>query len=202
MFDMKKIETIWHHLLYTALQEKKFRHTQKELANFFNYSLSTINHALDTPTQVGAIRKESKFFILADFQKLLYYWASVRNLKNDIIYQTYFEGSISDIEGVVNPEAIYACYSAASKLLGTPPADYTNVYFYYPEAFIKKVRRRFPPTSLKSPNIFVFKMPEIMKKYGPYTTLPQTFTDVWNLSDWYGKDFTNFLEEKMYGLLS
>jgi hypothetical protein len=36
-----------------------------------------------------------------------------------------------------------------------------------------------------------------MKRFGPVTTLPQTFVDIWNLKDWYGQDFIKRLEEKI-----
>jgi hypothetical protein len=41
-----------------------------------------------------------------------------------------------------------------------------------------------------------------MAKYGPVTTLPQTFVDIWNLKDWYGQEFIKRLEEKINAILS
>lgn len=198
---MKKIETIWHCLLWSALEKKQFKHTQQELAKYFDYSLSTVHHAIEVPSQIGAIRKESKFFVLEDFKKLLYYWASVRRLNSNIIYQTKSDLSVFDREGLVPPEAIYAGYSAAKKLLREPPADYDKVYFYLTEKDLEETKRRFPPEK-GTPNLFVLKMPAMMPKYGKITTLPQTFVDIWNLKDWYSHDFTKTLEEKMYELLS
>ena len=199
---MKKIETIWHHLLYQALTEKKFKHTQKDLAKNFGYSLSTVNHALSVPTQLGAVRKTAKFFVLADFDKLLYYWASVRNLERDIVYQTFLDEPIAQIEGLIPPRTVYAAYTAAKKILPEPPADYSKVYFYSDERTFKDVERRFPKNRTKEANVFVLKMPETMPRYGEVTTLPQTFVDIWNLHDWYAKDFIKNLEEKMHGILS
>jgi len=198
---MKKIETIWHHLLFSALQGN-YKHTQTELAERFSYSLSTVNHALSIPTSIGAIRKTSRFFVLNDFTKFLYYWASVRNFEKDIIYSTYYNASVTEIEGLINPESIYACYSAGRKILIEAPADYSKVYFYIPENLLDKVKQRFPLTPKKEPNIFVLKMPQFMPTYGNVTTLSQTFVDIWNLRDWYGKDFVKSLEEKIEGILS
>ncbi len=202
-YCMRKIETIWHYLLYSALTEKKFKHTQKGLAEFFDYSVSTVNHALAVPTQIGAIRKESKFFVLENFQKLLYYWASARNLERDIIYKTYYPAGIKEIEGLIPPEGIYACYSSATRVLEEPPADYSKVYFYIDEQKMEKVKERFPMVKGKGqPNIFVLKSFKGIKKYGQITTLPQTFVDIWNLKDWYGQNFTKVLENKINGILS
>lgn len=202
---MKKIETVWHHILFAALEEKRYKHTQKELAEKFGYSLSTVNHSLKIPAQIGAIRKTARFFVLEDFRKLLYYWGSMRELKRDILYQTYVDGPVREIEGLALPESIYACYSAARKLLKEPPADYSAVYFYLNQQDLAQARQRFPRPRLRrvsTANLYFLKLPEAMGQYGKITTLPQTFVDIWNLADWYARDFVQALEEKMYGLLS
>ncbi|MEX1061528.1 MAG: hypothetical protein WEC39_00200 [Patescibacteria group bacterium] len=199
---MKKIETVWHEILYQALQNKIYKHTQQDLAKKFSYSLGTIHHALKIPTQIGAIRKESKFFVLQDFGKLLYYWASLRNFKKDITYQTYFEGTATQIEGLATPSSIYAGYSAGRKILQEPPTDYERVYFYVNQKNLDEFKQRFPLSKAAKANIFALKMPPPMEQYGLVATLPQTFVDIWNLEDWYSRDFTKALEEKINGLLS
>lgn len=199
---MKKIETIWHEILQEALHKGIFKRTQQEIAEKLGFSLSTVNHALNIPTQIGAIRKESKFFVVEDFKKLITYWASVRNLTRDVIYTTYVDLPILEIEGRAIPESVYACYSAARHLLGEPPADYSSVYFYLKPESLAQFRERFPVNKEAAPNVFVLRRPEnlIFSKEG--TTLVQTFVDVWNLKDWYAKDFLHALEAKIDGLLS
>jgi len=199
---MKKIETIWHYILFKALNDKEFRFTQKGIALHFNYSLSTVNYAVEIPAQIGAIRKETKFFVLENFFKLLYFWASQRNLFKDILYSAAYDGSIKEIEGLIPPESIFACYSAASRILKEPSADYSKVYFYINKNHIAKTKERFPSLKKLPHNIFAIKGPDIMKEYGSITTLPQTFADVWNLKDWYGQDFIKSLEDKINEKLS
>lgn len=202
---MRKIETIWHYILHSALAEGRFKHTQKELAEKFGYSLSTVNLALRNPSQIGAVRKASKFFVLEDFQKLLYYWSSLRNLEKDIIYKTGVSGTVSGIEGLVPPQATFAAYSAAKKILGESPADYSRVYFYITREQLDEAKRRFPPQQNKNQEMNVFALLKSQKSFQPnteITSIPQTFVDLWNLRDWYAKDFTKALEEKMYGILS
>lgn len=199
---MRKIETIWHEILNRALTEKRFKFTQQELAGKFGYSLSTVNYALKGPTQVGAVRKTSKFFVLEDFQKLLYFWASFRRLEKDILYSTYVASSVADVEGLVPPQSIYAAYTAAKKILGEPPADYAKVYFYLPEDQLAAARERYPLATKQTPNLFVLKEVRPMAEYGSITTLPQTFVDLWNLKDWYAKEFLRGLEAKLHGVLS
>jgi len=199
---MKKIETLWHHILYEALTHQQFKFTQQGLAVQFSCSLSTVHHALAMPTKIGAIRKETKFFVLAYPMKLLLYWASLRNLTRWIIYQTYSPLSIQEREGQVPPTAIYACYSAARKILIEPPADYEAVYLYDTAENLSEIARRFPEDTRKRPNLFVLKDSAVMRPYGSVTTIPQTYVDIWNLGDWYAHDFIQGLEEKIHGLLS
>ena len=201
---MKKIETIWHHILYEALTHKTFKFTQQELAREFDYSLSTVHHAIEVPAVMGAIRKETKFFVLADPMKLLLYWGSVRNLSNSISYSTYYEGPILKAQGELPVGVVYGGYTAAKHLLGTTPADYDKVYCYYHD--LEDFERRFPPNHKHPDNIFVLRMPNI-KEYterypGGTTSLSHTFVDIWNMADWFAADFTRALEEKIHGLLS
>ena len=102
---MKKIETIWHHLLWQALINKKFSHTQQELAKEFGYSLSTIHLAVTKAADIGAVRIGSKSFAVENAKKLLYYWASLRNLGNCVRYSTYYEGRLSKPKENCQPEA-------------------------------------------------------------------------------------------------
>ncbi|MBU1016583.1 MAG: hypothetical protein ABIJ36_01650 [Patescibacteria group bacterium] len=199
---MKKIETIWHYILWSALEKGVFKHTQKELSKLFGYSLSTVNLALHVPTQIGAVKKTSKFFTVFDFKKFLYLYASCRNLQKDIIYQTNLSVPVMEIEGLVPSQSIYACYSAARHVFKEPPADYSKVYVYLEEEHLPKIFKRFGKNNDKNPNFFILKMHGTMKKYGNITTVPQTFADIWNLSDWYSRDFILALEEKIDGILS
>lgn len=199
---MKKIETIWHHLLWQALEKKQYKHTQMDMANCFGYSLSTVNLALEKPTQIGAIRKTSRFFVLNDFKKLLYYWATNRNLIKDIVYKTYFSGSVTKAESLVPPEAIYAGYTAGKKILSEASADYTKLYFYIDNSRIDEVKKRFPKQKTGETEVLALKLNPTEKSYGKVTTLPQTFIDVWNMADWYAKDFVKCLEKRIDDLLS
>lgn len=199
---MKKIETVWHHILTEALNEGRFRYTQQEIAQRFRYSLSTVYHALCIPTEMGAVRKAGKFFVLQDFKKLLYYWASFRTLTRDLIYSTAASLPVREIEGLALPGSIYGAYSAAKRLLGEPPADYSKVYFYILPDRLPEFERRFPLNPKQPANTFALKMLPVMANYGPTTTFVQTFVDLWNLTDWYARDFTQTLEAKIDGLLS
>lgn len=199
---MRKIETIWHRLLYDAVENKQFKHTQQEIAEYFGYSLSTVNYALKDPAAMGAVRKTGKFFVLEDFNKLLYYWASRRKLKKDVLYQTYVDAPIKEIEGLAPAKVIYGGYSAGAKILGEPPADYAQVHLYASVDQLEVLKGRYPPQGSSLENLVVLKEHPTMTEYGLVTTLPQTFVDIWNFKDWYAQDFTRALKEKIDGILS
>lgn len=199
---MQKIETIWHDLLWNALEKGKFRHTQKAISERFGYSLSTVNLAIKEVESVGAIKMSGRFFTVSDVKKLLYFWATHRNLGRDIIYKTWVDEPVLEIEGFIPDGAIFACYTSAKEILKEIPSDYSKVYFYFEEGNLDIVKKRFPFKKSENPNIFVLRQAPWQKDYGQITSLPNTFVDLWNLSDWYAKDFLMALDRKIDGLLS
>ncbi|MFH1840988.1 MAG: hypothetical protein ABH807_02430 [Candidatus Shapirobacteria bacterium] len=200
---MTKSETVWQFILESALNERQNRFTQQDLALRLGYSLSTVNHAVASPTQIGALRKSGRYFTLENFSKLLYFWASWRHLHRDIIYSTYSSEPILEREGLLPPQAVLAAYGAARHWLIEPPADYDQLYFYLAPEQESEARHRYPPADKKLPaNVIVLKKAAYFAANIDYTGLPLTFVDIWNLSDWYARDFTLALEVKINALLS
>lgn len=210
---MKKIEIIWRELLFQAMEKKKRpfgdtgRHfTQKELAEKFGFSTSTVFQALKTPRKMGAVRVTGRFFILEDPEKLLYHWASVRDLKKEIIFSGRVNLPILEIEGRMPPDIVFGGFSAARQILTEPPADYDKVYVYAKNT--DPVKKRFeleedlPIGRQGRENLTVIKADDFLGSYGQRTTISQTFVDLWNLPDWYAKEFVKALKEKVDGLLS
>jgi len=151
---------------------------------------------------MGAVRKTSKFFVLEDFEKLLYYWASVRDLSADVVYEGYAERSVMELESEVPAGSIYAAYSAVRRKLGEPAADYSRVYFYLEEERREEGRERFGENRSREANVVMLKKMEGMEIYGQMTSLVWSFVDIWNLKDWYGKDFIKQLRREFDELLS
>lgn len=192
---MKKIEFIWREVLTAALEDHRVDFEQKELASQFNLSTGTAFHSLKKPRGIGAIEVSGRGFRLVDFEKLLFYWATQRNLKNDLVYETHASLPVMEIEGLMPPKVTPTAYTAYRFIFGDPPADYDQVYFYTRDlAFVKD---RFPPQKKKPANIFILKPDPWLDNYQPKPPLVQTFVDLWNLSEWYAKDFQNALLEKM-----
>lgn len=189
---MKK-EILWRFILETSLQKRQVKFTQKELAGRFRYSLSTVHHALDIPRKTGAVEVTGRFFRLRDPEKLLYLWATHRNLKRDILYTTHVDMPVQKIEGAMPPSAIFAGFSAYRLRYKDAPADYDVVYVYATD--IEAIKKRFPKVKGYE-NLVVLKPDPLLTKDGA-TSDVQTFVDIWNTPHWYAKEFLDALKEKM-----
>jgi len=199
--NMLKKEIIWREILYQSLEKKQNRFQQKELAQKFGFSLSTVNNALKIPKKSGVIRTTARYFILENPEKMLYLWAVFRNLKKDIIYQTIIEKSPQEIEGLMPPQVIFGAYSAYLKIFNQAPADYDKVYVYLEKKYLSKIKERFPERK-GVPNLVVLEADKFLKNYGKITPLPQTFVDIWNLDEWYAQDFYKDFKERINAILA
>lgn len=195
---MKKIETIWRELLFQAIEKGNRQFTQKELAKKFNFSTSTIFQALKTPRKMGAVRVTGRFFVLEDPEKLLYHWASARDFKKDILFAGKVDLPILEIEGRMPPGVIFGGFSAARLILKESPADYDKVYVYTPKP--EEIKKRFELEKGRE-NLIALKADQFLGNYGQITPLCQTFVDLWNLPEWYAKEFVQALKEKIDELL-
>lgn len=198
---MKKIEMIWREILFSRLEKGIIEFTQKELAEKFGFSTSTVSLALSSWRQSGAVKVTGRNFRLIDPKKALYHWASQRNLAKDILYQTWVALPIQEIENSLPPQAIYAAYSAYTKRFSEAPADYDVVYFYLSKDVLSEVKKRFPKRK-GTANLVTLTADQHLSRYGALTTLSQTFVDLWNLPQWFARDFYLALEEKIDGLLA
>jgi len=192
--EMKKIEHVFREILFQAIENKKTRLTQSELSKKLNLSLSIVNLAANKIAEIGAVIIEPRGFRVIDIKKILYYWASVRNLQRDIVYKTRVEIPVRDIEKNL-PDVFYSCFSAYKFKFNDVPADYSEVYVYADNE-IEAVKKRFPEKK-ENPNLFILKSDKNMKLYGKTLTIGQIFVDLWNLNTWYAKDFLTALEKKM-----
>lgn len=192
---MTKKEIIWREILFQAIENKKTEFTQKELAQKYGFSLSTVFNALKFPRNANAVEGKRGFRV-RDLEKFLYLWATFRKLKKDIIYQTSVTKGVFEIEGEMPPDIIFGAYSAFLRKYKEAPADYDKVYVYCLENEIEEIKKRFPPQKGYQ-NLIVLKADPWLKNFGLITPDCQTFVDLWNLPEWYAKDFLNALKEKI-----
>ena len=193
---MKKIEIIYRDMLYNIIEKKNKKFTQFHLAKALGVSLSTVNLALRPLTRMNAVKIRKMGFDVIDTVKVLYYWASVRNLEKDIVFKTRVDESVMQIEKQMPDNVIFGAYSAYKFKFKDVPADYSEVYVYGDDYIKKRFRQND-----KTPNLFVLKKDSSMQIYGKTTTIANLFVDLWNLKQWYAKDFLKALEAKIGGIL-
>lgn len=193
---MKKKEIIWREILHQAVENRQTEFTQKELAQKYGFSLSTVFQALKIPQQSGVVIKGSRGFRVQDIEKFLYLWATVRNLKKDIIYETHVPRGVKEVEGEMPPSVVFGVFSAYTKSYTDVPADYDKVYVYLPRDEVVELEKRFPPQEGYA-NVIVLEADPWLEDFGKITPSVQTFADLWNTSEWYAKDFLNALKMKL-----
>lgn len=189
---MKKIEFVYREILYQSLEKKNNKLTQLAVASRLNISLSTVSYALKPLRAMGAVDVRLKNFIVVDKRKILYYWASLRNISRDIIYKTRVGKPVQKIESEMPHNIVYGAFTAYKFKFKDVPADYSEVYVYGSD----DIKKRFPENK-NVPNLFVLKKDDLMEGYGKTATLAQTFVDLWNLKEWYAKEFLIALENKI-----
>ena len=194
---MKKTEAVYREILYRAIEQKEFNLTQSELSKKLGISLSIVNLAVKKLHLIGALKIQQRSFHVLDVKKILYLWASVRNLQKDIIFKIRVELPVREIERIM-PDAVFTSYTAYKLNFNDIPADYSEVYAYADEKEIETIKKRISKLkySEKNPNLFILKKAELL---GLYNKIPiaQIFVDLWNLKEWYAKDFINALEDKI-----
>jgi len=186
---MKKIELVYKEILDNVETEKR-KMTQADIARALGISLSTVNHALKPLKEMGAIKVNKRNFEVVNGKKILYLWASVRNLEKDVIYKTRVE--FREIEKNMPSDIEFGAYSYYKFKFKDVPADYSEVYVYAKD--LKEIKKRFKE-SKNRPNLFV------LKKQFDKMSLSLLFVDLWNLKEWYARDFLKELEVRMNGIL-
>lgn len=193
---MKKAEFVYREVLYNAMEKKNRNLTQSYLAAALNISLSTVNFAIQPLVRMNAIRIKKMGFDIIDPKKILYYWASIRNIEKDIIFSTRAEEPVKSIEKQMPDDAVFTAFSAYKFKFKDVPADYSEVYVYGSGSIEKRWQQNSNP-----PNLFVLKKDGSIDKYGKTATTANLFVDLWNLKQWYAKEFLNALEAKIGRIL-
>ena len=188
---MKNQEKIFRELLYKAIEKKEFKLTQSELSKKLAVSLSIVNSAIKKLASIGAVKISKRSFNILDIKKILYFWASLRNLEKDIIFKARIEAPVREIERAM-PDVIFTAYTAYKLKFKDVPADYSEVYVYAEEKELEKIKSRIKSfkVSEKNPNFFALKKDSALAMHKELP-LAQIFVDLWNLKEWYAKEFIN-----------
>jgi len=191
---MLKSEIIYREML----EHSSERQTQLKLSKVLGFSLSTVNNAFKPLVSMGAVKILPRGFKIADKEKLFLYWANVRNLEKDIVYSTRVDALPSAIEKSMSPDIVYTAYSAFKFTFKSVPADYSEIYVYSEN--VEAIKKRFP-FKQGPPNLFVLRQDPRLSALAKNNIAPlsQVFVDLWNLKEWYAKEFVNELKVKLYG---
>lgn len=192
---MKKIEQVYREILYQVIEKGKKEMTQLELSEKLSISTSTVNLAIKKLEKMNAVKIGKMGLSVIDKKKILYLWASIRNLEKDIIYRTRVEESVREIENKL-PDITYAGYSAYKFRFKDVPADYSEVYSYASNEQLSEIKKRFPLKD-SNPNLFILKADENLDDYSKTGSTGQIFVDLWNLKEWYANDFLKALQNKI-----
>lgn len=194
---MKNSELIYREILYRSIEEKKFNFTQSELSKKLNISLSMVNSAVKKLEFIGAIKIKQRGFNVIDVKKILYLWASIRDLPKDFIFKIRGEAPVREIERAM-PNVFFTAYTAYKFLFNNVPADYSEIYAYASSEELEIIKKRLLmfKTTEKNPNLFILKKDNLIKNYKKIP-LAQLFVDLWNLKEWYAKEFVTALEKKL-----
>jgi len=192
---MKKTEIVYREVLYQVLENKNNFVTQSFLSKRCKVSIGNVYHALQPLVNMNAIEKKPRGFRIIDPKKILLYWSSTRNLKSDIIYQTFSSKPIIEIEKSM-PPVLFTAYSGYKFIFKSVPTDYSEIFVYGKK---EEMISRFPEKENK-PNIIVLKPDEHLMSFKKIP-LAQLFVDLWNINTWYARDFLKVLEEKIDGIL-
>ena len=193
-----KIERVYREILWGVLENRIRTFKQLELSRLCNLSLSTVNYALKPLERMNAIEKRRFGFRVIDPKKILLYWASIRNLEKDIVYQTYLDEPVDRIESEVPASSVLTAYSAFKFKFGTVPSDYGEVVVYGAK---EEFQRRFGEESAKvRPNLIVLLLDPHLARF-KVATIGQIFVDLWNMKSWYAREFLKKLEEIVDGIL-
>jgi len=194
---MKK-EWIYREILYGALEKNIRDYKQIELGKVCNISLSTVNYALKPLERMGAIEKKRFGFMILDPKKILFYWASIRNLGKETVYKTHLDRPVETIESEVPANSIFTAYSAFKFKFKKIPSEYSEVVVYGKR---DDFERRFGREAQAfEPNLIVLDLDEHLKKFRMAPSA-QIYVDLWNLGSWYAKDFLSKMEETISGVL-
>ena len=133
------------------MEKNEFVLTQSELSKKLNISLSIVNIAVKKLNSIGALKIQQRSFRILDIKKIIYLWASVRNLDKDIIFQERIEAPVREIERIL-PNIFYTAYTAYKFRFNDVPADYSEIYVYGDENEMETIKKRISNFKILSKN--------------------------------------------------
>lgn len=165
--------------------------TQANISKELDISLSTVNRTIKKLEKIGALEVKNRGLRVMDPEKILMHLANIRNLQKDIVYETRSDKPVQEIEKSMPAGTQFTAYTAYKHRFQDSPADYSEVYTYANKGAIQEIKKRFPSKKGPSNLIVLKKEPKI-----PVTNA-LIFADLWNLREWYAKEFVEGLRDRV-----
>ena len=135
--------------------------------------------------------------------RLLLYWATAQKLKKRHCIPDKGKCTCKgDREEHANGIA-FTGYTGYRLVFNDALADYSEVYLYATEESLKEIKRRFEPND-RIPNVIVLKCDSDLEtaikrhRLKASSVCPaQLFADLWNINQWYAKDFVDALSKRL-----
>lgn len=195
---MKKYERIYREIL-TEMLNKKERFKQLELSKKCHISIGLVNKTIKRLKEINAVETFPMEFRIIDASRILFDWATRRNIRKEISEKYYVDMKTKDIENSL--PFILTAYSAWRSLNKNIPFDYNKVYAYIPtsQKELFKIWLKDKPIKRGRENLFVIftedeHLIEISKK--KIAPIPQIFVDLYSLSELESKYFITDMLEK------
>ncbi len=199
---MNKQEIVFRKIGCSCI-EGRSSFTQLELSKELDVSLSIVNAAVTNLKDINAVRVKQRSLDVIALDRLLLYWATHRNLKKDIVYQTRANAPVKEIERNMPNGIAFTGYTGYRLVFNEAPADYSEVYLYATEESLKEIKRRFEPND-RIPNVIVLRCDSDLEtaikrhRLKASSVCPaQLFADLWNMNQWYAKDFVDALSKRL-----
>jgi len=195
---MKKYERIYREIL-NGILNKKEKFSQLELSKKCYVSIGLVNKTLKKLKEIGAVEIFPMQFRILDTSKIIFDWATKRNLNKEVSEKYFIDMKTAEIEKSL--PFILTAYSAWRLLTKSIPFEYSKVYVYVPETQrdIFKMWLKDNPVKKGRENLFVIftedkhLIENSKKKIAP---LPQIFVDIYSLPEFESKYFIKDILEK------
>ena len=195
---MKRTECVFREILYQVMEMKRNRLTQSGLSKELGISLSVVNLAVRKLESIGAVMVEQRSLKVIDTKKALYYWASIRNLEKDVVFKARMNLPVREMERNA-PNVVFTAYSAYKLLFHDVPADYSEVYVYADAHGVEQIKKRLSSeimVGMEPANFFALKKDSLLERYDKIP-MAQLFVDLWNLKEWYAREFVQEFEKRL-----
>jgi len=172
--------------------------TQLGIAKRLGISVSTVSNAIKPLREMGAITVRQRCFEVMDRERALIHLASSRNTLRDVSYKTRVEAGLMEIERGMPSGIAFTAYSGFRLRFKEAPADYSEVFVYADESCLEEIMARFPKRS-GPPNLFVLSAGQTLLERcaDGIAPAPLIFADLWNMKEWYSRDFIAALKKRM-----